>query len=169
LDSTDVAAATAAVVAAEEAEQDLIDAIAGKNGIINPDDKAELDTLKAAVDAAKGTAQGLVNALPESELAKQTELQGRLDDLNTTVPAVNDTDSNGNPDEVDAAIAAAKAAVEAAEAKHTALKNAIADKGGVINPQDKAELDAIKTELDSLKGTAQGLVNNLPADRKSVV
>ena len=28
-------------------------------------------------------------------LAKQTELQGRLDDLNTTVPAVNDTDSDG--------------------------------------------------------------------------
>ena len=52
--------------AAEKAEQDLIDAIAGKGGVINPADKAELDTLKAAVDAAKGTAQGLVNALPES-------------------------------------------------------------------------------------------------------
>ena len=79
--------------AAEKAEQDLIDAIAGKGGVINPADKAELDTLKAAVDAAKGTAQGLVNALPESDsAAKQTELQGRLDDLNTTVPAVNDTD-----------------------------------------------------------------------------
>ena len=44
-----------------------------KGGVINPADKAELDTLKAAVDAAKGTAQGLVNALPESDLAKQTD------------------------------------------------------------------------------------------------
>jgi hypothetical protein len=48
IDSTDVAAATAAVEAAEAAEQDLIDAIAGKGGIINPADKAELDALKAA-------------------------------------------------------------------------------------------------------------------------
>ena len=40
-----VAAATAAVVAAEAAEQDLIDAIADKGGIINPADKAELDAL----------------------------------------------------------------------------------------------------------------------------
>jgi hypothetical protein len=64
-----VAAATAAVVAAEAAEQDLIDAIAGKGGIINPADKAELDALKAAVDTAKGTAQGLVDALPDSESA----------------------------------------------------------------------------------------------------
>jgi hypothetical protein len=55
IDSTDVAAATAAVVAAEAAEQDLIDAIAGKGGIINPADKAELDALKAAVDTAKGS------------------------------------------------------------------------------------------------------------------
>ncbi|MFX9416225.1 hypothetical protein ABTO31_18655, partial [Acinetobacter baumannii] len=54
-----------------------------------------MDALKAAVDTAKGTAQGLVNALPASEAVQQTELQGRLDDLNTTVPAVNDTDSDG--------------------------------------------------------------------------
>jgi hypothetical protein len=44
--TADVAAATAAVEAAEAAEQDLIDAIAGKGGIINPADKAELDALK---------------------------------------------------------------------------------------------------------------------------
>jgi hypothetical protein len=60
------------VVAAEAAEQDLIDAIAGKGGIINPADKAELDALKAAVDTAKGTAQGLVDALPASEAAAQS-------------------------------------------------------------------------------------------------
>src|SRR5690606_41415915 len=86
--SSNVAAAEAAVVAAEKAETALKEAIADKGGIINPTDKAELDALKAAVDTAKGTAQGLVNALPASEAVKQTELQGRLDDLNTTVPAV---------------------------------------------------------------------------------
>ncbi|MFP0952260.1 cadherin-like domain-containing protein, partial [Acinetobacter baumannii] len=47
-----------------------------------------------------GTAQGLVNALPASEAVQQTELQGRLDDLNTTVPAVNDADGNNEIDPV---------------------------------------------------------------------
>uniref|UniRef100_UPI0015D43853 GA-like domain-containing protein n=1 Tax=Acinetobacter sp. YH12100 TaxID=2601089 RepID=UPI0015D43853 len=113
-----VAAATAAVEAAEEAEQKLIDAIAGKGGVINPADKLELDALKDLVDTAKGTAQTLVNALPDSESAKQTELQGRLDDLNTTVPGVNDTDSDGIDDSVEAAqdlLNEAQAAVTAAE------------------------------------------------------
>ncbi|WP_179997027.1 cadherin-like domain-containing protein, partial [Acinetobacter sp. YH16050] len=137
----------------------LIDAIAGKGGIINPDDKAELDTLKAAVDAAKGTAQTLVNALPESDLAKQTELQGRLDDLNTTVPAVNDTDSDGT---IDSSVAAATEAVEKAEAAEQKLIDAIAGKGGIINPDDKAELDTLKAAVDAAKGTAQTLVNALP-------
>ncbi|MGU7763820.1 GA-like domain-containing protein, partial [Enterobacter hormaechei] len=96
-------------------------------GIINPADKAELDALKAAVDTAKGTAQGLVNALPASEAVQQTELQGRLDDLNTTVPAVNDTDSDGV---IDSNVAAAEAAVVAAEEAEQDLIDAIAGKGG---------------------------------------
>uniref|UniRef100_UPI0015D3D055 cadherin-like domain-containing protein n=1 Tax=Acinetobacter sp. YH12218 TaxID=2601152 RepID=UPI0015D3D055 len=58
------------------------------------------DALKAAVDTAKGTAQTLVNALPDSESATQSLLQGRLDLLTTTVPAVNDTDSNNEIDPV---------------------------------------------------------------------
>ncbi|MCP8572186.1 GA-like domain-containing protein, partial [Acinetobacter baumannii] len=125
---------------------DLIDAIAGKGGIINPADKAELDALKAAVDTAKGTAQGLVNALPASEAVQQTELQGRLDDLNTTVPAVNDTDSDGV---IDSNVAAAEAAVVAAEEAEQDLIDAIAGKGGIINPADKAELDALKAAVDT--------------------
>jgi hypothetical protein len=73
------------VVAAEAAEQDLIDAIADKGGIINPADKAELDALKAAVDTAKGTAQTLVNALPDSESAKDA-LDLRLDAFTALTP-----------------------------------------------------------------------------------
>jgi hypothetical protein len=155
-----VAAATAAVVAAEAAEQDLIDAIADKGGIINPADKAELDALKAAVDTAKGTAQTLVNALPDSESAKDA-LDLRLDALTalTPVPAVNDADSDGT---IDSSVAAATAAVVAAEAAEQDLIDAIADKGGIINPADKAELDALKAAVDTAKGTAQGLVNALP-------
>jgi hypothetical protein len=149
-----VAAATAAVVAAEAAEQDLIDAIADKGGIINPADKAELDALKAAVDTAKGTAQTLVNALPDSESASKrcSRPSFRCIDC-TTVPAVNDADSDGT---IDSSVAAATAAVVAAEAAEQDLIDAIADKGGIINPADKAELDALKAAVDTAKGTAQG-------------
>jgi ribonuclease HI len=157
--TADVAAATAAVVAAEAAEQDLIDAIADKGGIINPADKAELDALKAAVDTAKGTAQTLVNALPDSESAKDA-LDLRLDAFTAlTPPAVNDADSDGT---IDSSVAAATAAVVAAEAAEQDLIDAIADKGGIINPADKAELDALKAAVDTAKGTAQTLVNALP-------
>ena len=37
------------------------------SGIINPCRQSRIDALKAAVDAAKGTAQTLVNALPRLE------------------------------------------------------------------------------------------------------
>ena len=74
IDSSSVAAATAAVVAAEAAEQDLIRWIVDKASgiIINPADE-RIDALKAAVDTAKGTAQTLVNALPDSESAKDAQ------------------------------------------------------------------------------------------------
>jgi hypothetical protein len=73
--------------------------------------------------------------------------------LNTTVPAVNDADSDGT---IDSSVAAATAAVVAAEAAEQDLIDAIADKGGIINPADKAELDALKAAVDTAKGTAQG-------------
>ncbi|WP_322872312.1 GA-like domain-containing protein, partial [Acinetobacter indicus] len=161
-----VAAATAAVVAAEAAEQKLIDAIAGKGGVINPDDKAELDALKAAVDTAKGTAQGLVDALPESEAAQQTELQGRLDALTTTVPAVNDTDSDGT---IDSSVAAATAAVEAAEQAYQDAKDALtaANTDGLINPTEKAALEKAKTDAEAAKAAAQAKVDALPSTEQT--
>src|SRR5690606_37936111 len=139
-------------------------AIAGKNGIINPADKEELDELKAAVDTAKGIAHGLVDAFPASESAKQTELQGRLDDLNTTVPAVNDTDSDGV---ADSNAAEAEAAVVPAEEAQRAPEQAIAGKNGIINPADKEELDELKAAVDTAKGIAQGLVDALPASESA--
>ncbi|MFW2768084.1 BapA/Bap/LapF family prefix-like domain-containing protein, partial [Acinetobacter baumannii] len=55
LDSTDVAAATAAVVAAEQAYQDAKDALTAANtdGLINPTEKAALEKAKTDAEAAK--------------------------------------------------------------------------------------------------------------------
>ena len=55
IDSTGVAAATAAVVAAEAAEQDAYRCDCRQRRHNQPADKAELDALKAAVDTAKGS------------------------------------------------------------------------------------------------------------------
>ena len=119
-----------------------------------------MDALKDLVDTAKGTAQTLVNALPDSESAKDA-LDLRLDAFTAlTPPAVNDADSDGT---IDSSVAAATAAVVAAEAAEQALKDAITGKGGIINPADKAELDGLKAAVDTAKGTAQGLVDALPA------
>ena len=67
---SNAAEAEAAVEAAEKQSKILSMRLQAKAAWINPADKAELDTPKAAVDAAKGTAQGLDYALPESDFGK---------------------------------------------------------------------------------------------------
>jgi hypothetical protein len=66
---------------AEQAYQAAKDALttANTDGLINPAEKAALEQAKADAEAAKAAAQAKVDALPSTE---QTELQGRLDDLN---------------------------------------------------------------------------------------
>ncbi|WP_216069312.1 GA-like domain-containing protein, partial [Acinetobacter ursingii] len=100
IDSADVAAATAAVVAAEQAYQDAKDDLttANTDGLINPAEKAALEQAKADAEAAKAAAQGLVDALPSTEQTAKDALDLRLDALTDpviTVPAVNDADGNG--------------------------------------------------------------------------
>ncbi|WP_252719332.1 GA-like domain-containing protein, partial [Acinetobacter ursingii] len=100
IDSADVAAATAAVVAAEQAYQDAKDALttANTDGLIHPAEKAALEQAKADAEAAKAAAQGLVDALPSTEQTAKDALDLRLDALTDpviTVPAVNDADGNG--------------------------------------------------------------------------
>ena len=103
LDSTDVAAATAAVVAAEQAYQDAKDALTAANtdGLINPTEKAALEKAKTDAEAAKAAAQAKVEALPATEQTAKDALDERLEALTDpviTVPAVNDADGN---DEID--------------------------------------------------------------------
>ncbi|WP_180096994.1 MULTISPECIES: BapA prefix-like domain-containing protein, partial [unclassified Acinetobacter] len=167
----------AAIDDAEQAvkdAQDKYDAlekeIEGKGGIINPEDKAALDKSKEELDAAIKDAEDLVNALPDQPASVQDKKDQLTNDLNNlktpgiTVPEVNDTDSDGT---IDSSVAAATAAVEAAEEAEQDLIDAIADKGGIINPDDKAELDALKAAVDTAKGIAQGLVDALPASESA--
>ncbi|WP_252719373.1 GA-like domain-containing protein, partial [Acinetobacter ursingii] len=83
IDSADVAAATAAVVAAEQAYQDAKDALttANTDGLINPAEKAALEQAKADAEAAKAAAQAKVDALPSTEQTAKDALDLRLDAL----------------------------------------------------------------------------------------
>jgi hypothetical protein len=149
IDSADVAAATAAVVAAEQAYQDAKDALttANTDGLINPAEKAALEQAKADAEAAKAAAQAKVDALPSTEQTAKDALDLRLDALTDpviTVPAVNDADGNGVIDSAD--VAAATAAVVAAEQAYQDAKDALttANTDGLINPAEKQLLNKLR-------------------------
>ncbi|OTG80460.1 hypothetical protein B9T33_08495 [Acinetobacter sp. ANC 5054] len=167
-DSTEnpVDLATDLVEAAEDAYQAAADALteANTDGLITPEEKAELeDALKDAQDA-KDAAQDAVDALPDS--ADKDGLQDRIDALtDISIPAVTDADGNGIDDTVDAQIADAEAAVKAAEEAYQAAEDALeeANANGLITPTEKAELeDALKAAQDA-KDAAQDAVDALPS------
>ncbi|WP_419714852.1 GA-like domain-containing protein, partial [Escherichia coli] len=83
------------------------------------------------------------------------DLQDRVDALDgIQVPEVNDQDGNGRADDLD--VAAAPAAVEAAEAAAQAAKDKLAELNAdnLITPEEKAQLEAAKQNADTLKEEA---------------
>src|SRR5699024_6789862 len=86
--------ASQAVVNAEQAktavDTKLSDITA--DGLVTPDEKAEVDALIQALETAKQTAKEKVNSVPSSTAGK-TDLQTRLDNISSvTSPEVNDAD-----------------------------------------------------------------------------
>ncbi|WP_419714851.1 GA-like domain-containing protein, partial [Escherichia coli] len=82
--------------------------------LITPEEKAQLEAAKQNADTLKEEANSAVQALPDT-VAEKGDLQDRVDALDgIQVPEVNDQDGNGRADDLD--VAAATAAVEAAEA-----------------------------------------------------
>ena len=154
----DVDAALAAVEKAEAKHTELVQAIEGKGGVINEADKAALDAIKAELDDLKDTAQGLVTALPDS--TAKDGLQGRLDALNTEVPAINDTDGDGIDDTLEQHIEDLMKAAEAAYKKaHEDLTTAQSDKiisqiehDALVKAFNEAQAakDAVQVEVDKL-------------------
>ncbi|WKC27671.1 GA-like domain-containing protein [Escherichia coli] len=163
-DAEEVAAATAAVEAAEAADQAAKDKLAELNtdNLITPEEKAQLEAAKQNADTLKGEADSAVKALPDTA-AEKGGLQDRVDALDgIQVPEVNDQDGNGKADA--AAVAAATAAVEAAEAADQAAKDKLAELNAdnLITPEEKAQLEAAKQNADTLKGEADSAVKALP-------
>ncbi|MCS4487335.1 GA-like domain-containing protein, partial [Staphylococcus americanisciuri] len=171
---TQLADAKTKVDAAKEADKAAQDALtkANADGVINPDEAAQLADLAKRASDAKKVAETAVSNLPNSPEAVKTQkesLTGELNQLNgITVPAINDKDSNGIADDVDAQIEAAKQAVEAAKAADQAAKEKLetANADGLITPTEKAALEAAKQEAADKKVAAEEKVNALPDAHK---
>ncbi|OII83877.1 hypothetical protein BHF00_00555 (plasmid) [Escherichia coli] len=112
---------------------------------------------------AKTPAQAAVDALPDGQ--EKSELQNRLDAVDgITVPAVNDQDGNGKPDDQDAALKQAQDLVAAAEGKQTEAENALteANKDGAINQTEHDDLTGKNQAVTEAKTPAQAAVDALP-------
>src|SRR5699024_4194785 len=132
------------------------------DGLVTPDEKAEVDALIQALETAKQTAKEKVNSVPSSTAGK-TDIQTRLDNISSvTSPEVNDADGNGVLD-TDQLSEATQAVVNAEQAKtvvDTKLAEVTSD--GLVTPDVKAEVDALIQTLAVSKQTAQEKVNSVP-------
>ncbi|OII83794.1 GA-like domain-containing protein [Escherichia coli] len=144
-----------------EAENALTEA--NKDGAINQTEHDDLTGKNQAVTEAKTPAQAAVDALPDGQ--EKSELQNRLDTVDgITVPAVNDQDGNGKPDDQDAALKQAQDLVAAAEGKQTEAENALteANKDGAINQTEHDDLTGKNQAVTEAKTPAQAAVDALP-------
>ncbi|OOF48434.1 hypothetical protein BKK54_10850, partial [Rodentibacter genomosp. 1] len=145
-----------AVEDAQKAAQDKLDSL-GDPKVVSPEAVAELEKLNKAVDDAKAAANEALSNVDDASPEK-AGLKEKVDSANgVEVPAVNDANSNGIPDNVDDLVKAAKDADQAAK---DALKEA--QKDGVINPTEKTELDAAQKAASDAKKAADEAVKGLP-------
>ncbi|MGP0639317.1 GA-like domain-containing protein, partial [Staphylococcus xylosus] len=164
LDTVQLTEAEQAIEAAEEAKRAVDNKLTEitRDGLINPNEKGELDKLIEALDKAKENATEKLNSVPEGTTGK-TDLQTRLDGIGTaTSPEVNDKDSNGVLDTVQ--LTEAEKAIEAAEEAKRDVDSKLTEitRDGLVNPSEKAELDVLIEALDKAKTNASEKLNNVP-------
>ncbi|WP_222610329.1 GA-like domain-containing protein, partial [Staphylococcus ureilyticus] len=132
------------------------------DGLVTPDEKAEVDALIQTLEAEKQTAKEKVNSVPNGTAGKG-ELQTRLGNIASVAsPEVNDVDGNGVLD-TDQLSEATQAVVKAEQAKtevNTKLTEVTTD--GLVTPDEKAAVEALIQALETAKQTAQEKVNSVP-------
>ncbi|MCY1608943.1 LPXTG cell wall anchor domain-containing protein [Staphylococcus pettenkoferi] len=160
--------AKAAVDAAKSADQAAQDKLkeANADGLITPDEHDALEKANKDAADAKQNAQEKVDALPSDQRGNMPSDLEKLHGID--VPDVNDSDSNGVSDDVDAqreeaqeAVNAAKSADQAAQDK---LKEANAD--GLITPDEHDSLEKANQDAAEAKQSAQAKVDALPSDQR---
>src|SRR5699024_5179056 len=132
------------------------------DGLVTPNEKAEVDALIQTLEFAKQAAKNKVDNVPNSTAGK-AELQTRINNIASAVsPEVNDADSNGVID-TDQLSEASQAVINAEQAK-SAVDTKMADvtSGGVVTPDEKAVADQLNQTLETAKQTAKDKLDNVP-------
>ncbi|WP_218083201.1 GA-like domain-containing protein, partial [Staphylococcus shinii] len=132
------------------------------DGLVNPNEKAELEELIEALETAKANASEKLNNVPNGTTGKDG-LQTRLDQIGSvTLPEVNDQDSNGVLDTEQ--LSEAAQAIEAVEQAKQAADNKLAEitSDGLINPEEKFELAQLIETLETAKAEASTKLNSVP-------
>ncbi|UIK46950.1 YSIRK-type signal peptide-containing protein, partial [Staphylococcus pettenkoferi] len=160
--------AKSAVNAAKNADQAAQDKLkeANADGLITPDEHEALEKANQDAADAKKNAQDKVDALPSDQ---RGDMPNELDNLHgINVPDVNDSDSNGVNDEVDAQREEAQKAVDAAknadQAAQDKLKEANVD--SLITPDEHDVLEKANQKAAEAKKSAQEKVDALPSDQR---
>src|SRR5699024_9766984 len=129
------------------------------DGLVTPDENAEVDALIQTLENAKQEAKEKLDSVANGT-AGQTDLQTRFNNIASDVaPEVNDTDSNGVLDTEQ--LSEASQAVANAEQAKTAVDTKLAEitTDGLVTPDEKAEVDALIQTLESAKQIAQEKLN----------
>src|SRR5699024_5649620 len=164
LETEQLSEAEQAITAVGQAKQDVDTKLfeIKSDGLVNPSEKAELDKLIEALETAKAEASTKSNSVPDGTTGKDG-LQTRLDQIGiVTAPEVNDRDSNGvlDTEQLSEAAQAIEAVEQARQAADNELTKITAD--GLINPDEKVELDKLIETLDTAKAGAATKLNNVP-------
>src|SRR5699024_6131666 len=143
LDTEQLSEAAQAVASAEQAktavDTKLAEIIA--DGLVTPNEKAEVDALIQTLETAKQLAKEKVDSVADI-IAGKTDLQTRINNITSvTSPQVNDEDSKRvlDTDQLSEADQAVASAEQAKTAVDTKLAEIIAD--GLVTPNEKAEVD----------------------------
>ncbi|PTI61426.1 hypothetical protein BU110_14040, partial [Staphylococcus shinii] len=132
------------------------------DGLVNPNEKTELEKLIETLETAKVDASTKLNSVPNGTTGKDG-LQTRLDQIGTvTLPKVNDQDSNGVLDTEQ--LLQAEQAIQAAEQarRNVAQKVAEVTNDSLVNPSEKVEIDRLNQVLETAKSTALEKLNSVP-------
>ncbi|WP_426704590.1 GA-like domain-containing protein [Staphylococcus shinii] len=163
-DDIQLSEAAQAVQKAEQAKQTVDQKLVEvtRDGLINPNEKNEIDRLSKALKVAKTTASEKVNNLPNG-IKDKIKLQKKLEKIDTvTLPEVNDVDSNGvlDTEQLSQASQAVQAAEQAKRDVNQKLEEVTKDR--LITPSEKALVDKLNNDLQIAKSTAAEKINNVP-------
>ncbi len=133
------------------------------DGVVNPDEQAQLDALQADFKQKKELAEEKLQAV---ESQYRQDLPEKLQALTgISIPTINDANHNGIRDDVDTLIDKAQQLIDAAKKMALLAQDKVekASEDGLINPSELEALSGAKNLVEANKAAAQAQIDALPA------